>query len=123
MIMYCKYCGRYIANAAFCDFCGQAVNAPPYAQPHVAPNQPNRSYELDREDYEEAPSKASMGVLMAFFLGLIGLIIGICLYKEGSYERKTFIKGWLITFFIAFAIEIILVVAFLGHIASTPIFY
>ena len=38
-------------------------------------------------------SKVGIGVLCGF-IGLIGLIIGLLLYKDGSLERKTFLKGW-----------------------------
>ena len=48
--------------------------------------------------------KTGMGVVMGLFLGLIGLIIGICLYKEGTVARKTFIKSWLITYFVTLAV-------------------
>ncbi len=38
-------------------------------------------------------SKTAIGVLL-FFLGIIGLIVGLLLYPYNTYERKTFIKGW-----------------------------
>ena len=40
-------------------------------------------------------SKKGVGILLCMFLGLLGLIIGVLLYPSGSYERTTFIKGWL----------------------------
>ena len=39
-------------------------------------------------------SKAGIGVVLGLFLGIIGLIIGICIYPEGTVARKTFIKAW-----------------------------
>lgn len=52
--------------------------------------------------------KTTMGVILCLFLGLIGLLIGIIIYPSGSLERKTFMKGWLTTFLISLAVEIIL---------------
>lgn len=46
-----------------------------------------------------------MGILFAIFLGLIGLIIGICMYKGGTVERDTFISGWWKGFFISLGIN------------------
>lgn len=37
-------------------------------------------------------SKTGIGVVLGLFLGIIGLIIGICIYPEGTVARKTFIK-------------------------------
>lgn len=45
-------------------------------------------------------TKIEIGVLSSLFLGLLGLIIGICLYPSGTLARTTFIKGWLITYII-----------------------
>lgn len=43
------------------------------------------------------PSKLGIGMLL-FLFGIIGLIVGLLLYPvpQCEYERKTFIKGWLI---------------------------
>lgn len=46
----------------------------------------------------QGESKTAIGFVCAFFLGLIGLIIGICCFPEGSFERKTFMKGFWWTF-------------------------
>lgn len=43
---------------------------------------------------------SSLGVLLGMFLGVIGLIIGMCMYESDSVERKTFTKGWVIGFII-----------------------
>ncbi len=47
-------------------------------------------------------SKVGIGVALGL-LGLIGLVIGLVLYND-EFEKKTFLKGWII----AFVIEIIL---------------
>ena len=55
-------------------------------------------YEDDNDSSDN--NKTIIGGLLAFFLGLIGLFIGMMLYPENSTERKTFIKGWTSTFII-----------------------
>ena len=49
-----------------------------------------------QQKYNE--SKTGIGVVLGLFLGLIGLIIGICIYPEGTVARKTFVKAWAWTF-------------------------
>ena len=95
--MYCKNCGKQVDDrAAMCIHCGCMLQGV-YAQPVPSPtyNTPNN---------QVGESKTAIGVLLSLFLGLIGLIIGICLYKEGTRERSTFIKGWLITFIVSIII-------------------
>ena len=71
--MYCKTCGNKInSKAVVCPHCGCATG---YKETH-------------------GESKKGMGFWLGMFLGVIGLIIGICLYESGTKERKTFIKGW-----------------------------
>ena len=86
--MFCKNCGKEINdNAAICIHCGVAVA---------------------KEKSDEGESKTGIGVLMGLFLGLIGLIIGLCMYKAETVERKTFMKGWGITFGICAVLTVIL---------------
>ncbi len=88
--MYCKKCGAEIDDeAVVCPKCGCAVDK----------GQQNPKYN---------ESKTGMGVLMGLFLGLIGLIIGIFSYPEGTVARKTFIKAWLITFLICLVVSFII---------------
>ena len=56
-------------------------------------------------------SKVGIGVLCGF-IGLIGLIIGLLLYKDGSLERKTFLKGWLWCFFVSLAVYVVISLLF-----------
>lgn len=56
-----------------------------------------------------------MGVLMWHFLE----IIGIAIYPEGTVARKTFIKAWLTTFLICFAIGVILGIAIVAGASAT----
>ena len=46
----------------------------------------------------QGQSKTAIGFVCAFFLGLWGLLIGLFCFKEGTYERKTFFKGFWWTF-------------------------
>ena len=74
--MYCKTCGNKInSNAVVCPHCGCSTGV----------------------KKSGGESKKGMGVALGLFLGLIGLIIGVCLYESDSLERKTFTKrlAWL----------------------------
>lgn len=57
-------------------------------------------------------SKAGIGVVLGLFLGIIGLIIGICIYPEGTVARKTFIKAWAWTFGVTAAVAVVIVIIF-----------
>ena len=88
--MFCKKCGEEIDNeAVVCPKCGCSTKQ-------------------ENSDPKFREPKTGMGVLMGLFLGIIGLIIGIVIYPEGTVARKTFIKAWLTTFLICFAIGVIL---------------
>ena len=60
----------------------------------------------NQPSYQE--SKAGIGFVCAFFLGVMGLIIGYCCFK--GYERQTFLKGFWITFGVVYGIAILLIV-------------
>ena len=86
--MFCRNCGKEVNdNAVICIHCGSSIK-------NVA-----------TEDADEP--KTGMGVLMGLLLGLIGLVVGLCLYKEGTIARKTFIKSWGITFAICAVLSLI----------------
>lgn len=92
--MFCPKCGREIEdNSTDCNYCGQ-----PLAQ--------SMSAQTQRSNYNE--SKTGMGILFGLLLGLIGLIIGICIYPEGTLARKTFIKSWIICFVVQIVVSVIL---------------
>lgn len=94
--MYCQKCGKEIDDEAIvCTNCGCAVK-------NINLNQTTQP----AQDY--STSKAGMGVLFALLLGLIGLVIGICIYPENTVARQTFIKGWGITFGVSVGVLIIL---------------
>ena len=58
-------------------------------------------------------SKTGLGVVLCLFLGLLGLIIGVCMYPSGSYERQTFVKGWLTTLVVEIVLVIVIFVVIL----------
>lgn len=98
--MFCQKCGAEIDDeAAFCQRCGNATN---------------KNIIENTTANDENESKAIIGFVMGLFLGLIGLIIGLCLYKDGTLSRKTFLKGWawtfatvcIISFLVTFAISL-----------------
>lgn len=99
--MFCKKCGEEINNeAVVCPKCGCSTK-----QENIDPK------------FRE--SKTGMGVLMGLFLGIIGLIIGIVIYPEGTVARKTFINAWLTTFLICFAIGVILGIVIVAGASAT----
>ena len=92
LMNYCKYCGKEVnLYAEICPHCGRRISDPPT----------NAEYQY---------SKKGIGVVMALFLGIIGLIIGICMYPSGTTARETFIKGWVTTFIITIVIGVLIAV-------------
>ena len=99
--MFCQKCGAEIDDeAAVCVKCGVSV------EPKT-----NNS-ELDEP-------KTGIGVLMGLFLGLIGLIVGLCLYKEGTIARKTFLKAWGITFGVCVAVVVLFYIITIASAVAT----
>ncbi|MBR5439097.1 MAG: zinc ribbon domain-containing protein [Clostridia bacterium] len=87
--MFCRTCGKEINDdAIICPNCGCATNKK---------NTPVSTGE----------SKKGMGLLLGFFLGLIGLIIGLCIYQPETEERKTFMSGWVTAFVISICISVV----------------
>lgn len=62
-------------------------------------------------------SRAWVGVICGLFLGIFGLLFIFC-FPAGSYERDTFVKGWLWTFIIALIIEIIMTILYFTVFAA-----
>lgn len=91
--MFCKYCGKEIhEKATMCLNCGCPTGNNPV------------------EETLTGGSKKGLGILAGIFLGLIGLLVGICLFPANSVERKTFIKGWAIAFAITFVATLVLTI-------------
>ena len=61
---YCTHCGKEVNdNAVVCIHCGCSLNK-----------------------NSEGESKTGLGALLGFLLGLIGLIIGLCLYPNNIFS-------------------------------------
>ena len=58
-------------------------------------------------------SKFWAGLLSGMFLGLIGLLLGLCTFDKGSQERESFVEGWCCAFFIAISICLFLLICVL----------
>ncbi len=93
--MFCQKCGKEINDeAAVCIHCGCAVKEDAYSKNLSEP-------------------KTGIGILMGLFLGISGLIIGLCIYPAGTIARKSFLKAWGITFGVAIAVVVFLFLAVL----------
>lgn len=91
--MYCINCGKEIGNLTdVCPYCGFCERA-------------NLS---NQESLNKKKSKTAIGVLVAIFLGIWGIIIGLLAYNKDDYERETFIKGWAFTLVISWIASMLL---------------
>lgn len=98
--MYCSKCGAQInSEAIICPKCGCATG--------------KQLQKQKKSQSTSGESKAGVGVLMAIFFGLIGLIIGIAIYPSGTEDRKTFLNGFWTTFGIVFSILFAVFIFFL----------
>ena len=89
--MFCPRCGKEVEDdAEICIHCGRSLSG------------------KSQTDAKYNESKTGIGVVLALFLGLIGMIIGVCIYPEGTVARKTFIKSWLITYFVSIGVAVLL---------------
>lgn len=111
--MFCPKCGKEIFDdAEVCIHCGRAVKEKTEEKPQ-------------NKDYNQP--KTGIGVVMALFLGVIGLVIGIAMYPENTVARKTFMKAWGITFGVCIGVSILSYVIYFIIIfavgASSATFY
>lgn len=114
--MYCKYCGKYISDdSKFCSNCGGQVACETNENGSFNNNQQtyqtqqtyqSNQYQQPNQNQRPIESKSVIGAVLAFFLGLIGLLIGLLLYPVGTYERETFLSGWIKCFVICIVVEI-----------------
>ena len=101
--MYCRNCGKEVnENAVVCIHCGCSI-------------------EQKKLQTKNVESKKTLGVVLGLFLGLIGLIIGVCCYQSDSYERETFMKGWVKGFVISIIIAVVIGV-FYGILLSSLLY-
>lgn len=90
--MFCRKCGQEIDDeAVVCIHCGCATK--------------DEQKKIDDPTYNQP--KTGMGVVMALFLGLIGLLFGVFMYPEGTVARKTFMKAWITTFLVSIAVIVV----------------
>lgn len=105
--MFCQKCGEEINDdAVVCVKCGCSIEK---NKPNTPPTQPP---EIDEE-------KTGVGIAMGLFLGVIGLIIGICLYKEGTIARKSFLKAWAISFVIMAIVAVVAYIIYVNVMVDT----
>ena len=71
-----------------------------YNRDYVNFNDRNYNNQPQRSNQSTGQSKKGMGALLCLVLGFIGLVIGMCMYDSKSYERETFVQGWLTCFFV-----------------------
>lgn len=119
--MFCRYCGKEIEeDSSICWNCGEFLT-----NNSDEDNKTKKQDSLSTHPNFSSSSaietdKAAYGVLTCIFLGLIGLVIGVLIYPDGSFRRKTFLKGWLITFIVIVGIYLfILTVGLIGVMASS----
>ena len=103
--MYCKNCGNEINDDAdVCVKCGKYT------------------YENSNDKYYNE-SQGKFGVVMALFLGIIGLIIGIAMFPADTVARQTFTKAWGITFAVSVGTVIFYLIVFFVIFALTGGYY
>lgn len=92
--MYCRDCGEKIEDdASYCMYCGSATK---------------EEVEIVKKNPEHDEPKVFMGVLMAMVLDVWGLLLGLLMYPNGSFARKSFIKYWVVTIVVKIVVEIVI---------------
>ena len=93
--MFCKNCGKEVnEKAVVCIHCGCAIEQP----------------KIEKSNSTTGEEKTTIGIIMAIFLGLIGLVIGLLLYPSATVERDTFVKGWVKGFVAMLIISVVLAI-------------
>ncbi|MBO5927455.1 MAG: zinc ribbon domain-containing protein [Clostridia bacterium] len=102
--MYCSKCGAKLEDGfVFCSNCGNKVAVDSNNDVNYTGSSPNYSAPQNQQS-TVGESKAGIGVLMALFLGIIGLIIGVLIYPYRTEARRTFVKGFWITYAVVLSI-------------------
>ena len=97
----CCNCKQEVSDkAVLCMHCGCFVN---------------EQYEKKFNHMQpQGETKIGIGILMALFGGIAGLIMGLCIYAPKSIERKSFWISWLVTSIVLIFITLIFFVGVLG---------
>lgn len=116
--MYCPKCGKYNSEGkVVCMYCGAHMNSSEnngtdekkgfYQSDAWKNSQKGQAKKSYPNYYKE--DKTGTGILMAIFLGIIGLFIGLSNYPQGTYSRQSFISGWIKGFIIEIVIVVVLI--------------
>ena len=74
--------------------------------------------EQNKKKNKSYGSKAGIGFVCAFFLGILGLIIGLIIYKDDTDDRNSFLKGWGWTFGITIILSIIFFAIYYSYLMN-----
>ncbi len=109
--MFCRNCGTKINDSdLFCSHCGARAEEISHNGGVPQDSNPTANQNTSQAIME---NKGGLGVLFALFLGLIGLIIGVLIYPYGTQARRTFVKGFWITYAVVFGVAaVVLMFAF-----------
>ena len=103
--MICKKCGKYNSDSnKVCIYCGEIF--PEKKEDKQTSFYDSPTWRKQPEKVSSNQSKKVEGVLLCLFLSFIGLIIGLIIYGDDSYEKSTFLEGWCLMFFLALALVI-----------------
>lgn len=98
--MFCTRCGKYNPDTKEkCIYCGGELSE---KQTTTSRQTPSKSTDAD---------KTLIGVLLALFTGLIGLVIGLLVFPSG-YERSSFLSGWVKCYITCIIIAVVIVLAY-----------
>ena len=96
-IMFCKNCGKYNPDGVTsCKYCGC--------------NKLSKEQTVKPDEGIVGQDKTSTGVWFCLLLGILGLIIGLFMYREGTYDRSSFLSGWTKTLIVVVIIEVVITI-------------
>ena len=108
--MFCANCGKYNPEGTtVCKYCGC--------------NKLSKEQTVKPDEGIVGQSKTAMGVWMCLLLGVIGLVIGLLMYREGTYERSSFLSGWVKTLIVTVIISVVAIFTVLVPACSSFYYY